>query len=115
MTKNNYEVEVLVNGRPVKEYSHEFRTYIEGKQKTTFSLRLKNNSSVRKLFVPSIDGLSVMDGKECSFDSSGYIVGPYSSITIDGWRTSDSEVAQFYFSDAKSSYRKRMGKEIILA
>lgn len=107
MIKNNYEVEVLVNGKPLKEYTHERRVYIEGKEGSTFSLRLRNNSSERKLFVPSIDGLSVMNGEECSFDSSGYIVRPYSSIIIDGWRVSDAEVAEFYFSSPKDSYRKR--------
>lgn len=110
MNKGNYEVEVLVNGRPVKEYFHEGKTYIEGKKGTTFSLKLRNNSPSRKLFVPSIDGLSVMSGKECSFNSSGYIVQPWSSITVDGWRTSDNEVAQFYFSSPRDSYGSRIGK-----
>ncbi len=108
MQKRNYEVEVLVNGRPIKEYFHRGKHYIEGKRDTTFSLKLRNNTWQRKLFVPSIDGLSVMNGEEASFDSSGYIVSPYSSITIDGWRISDDEVAEFYFSSAKDSYRKRM-------
>lgn len=110
MIKNSFEVEVLVNGKPLKEYSHDHRAYIEGKKGSTFSLRMRNNSSERKLFVPSVDGLSVMDGKECSFDSSGYILRPYSAITIDGWRISDEEVAQFYFSSPDKSYRKRMEK-----
>ena len=110
MTKSNYEVEVLINGKPVKEYIHDGKVYIEGRKETRFSLRLRNNSWQRKLFIPSIDGLSVMNGEECSFDSSVYIVKPYSSVTIDGWRVSDSEVAEFYFSSSSDSYRKRMGK-----
>lgn len=108
MIKNNCEVEVLVNGKPLKEYSHNGNLYVEGKKGSTFSIRLRNNSGKRKLFVPSIDGLSVMNGEECSFDSSGYIVRPYSSLTIDGWRISDNEVAEFYFSAPNDSYRKRM-------
>ncbi|MBI5732611.1 hypothetical protein HY967_01475 [Candidatus Jorgensenbacteria bacterium] len=110
MQKSNYEVEVLVNGKPLKEYMHQSKMYIEGREGTTFSLRLRNNSWKRKLFIPSIDGLSVMNGEECGFNSSGYIIKPYSSITIDGWRISDSDVAQFYFSAPNDSYRKRMEK-----
>lgn len=108
MQKSSYEVEVLVNGKPLKEYMDASKVYVEGREGTTFSLRMRNNSGARKLFIPSIDGLSVMNGEEASYDSSGYIIRPYSSITIDGWRISDSEVAQFYFSAPNDSYRKRM-------
>ena len=110
MQKQNYEVEVLVNGKPLKEYKKDGRTYVEGRKGTTFSLRLRNNSWKRKLFIPSIDGLSVMNGGKASFDSSGYIVRPYSSITVEGWRTSDSEVARFYFSDPQDSYAEKIEK-----
>jgi hypothetical protein len=110
MQKQNVEIEVLVNGKPVREYEHKGNVFIEGRKGTQFSLRLKNNSSSRKLFVPSIDGLSVLNGENASFDSSGYIVNGYSSITIDGWRKSDTHVAQFYFSSLKESYGKRTGK-----
>lgn len=110
MLKANYEVEVLVNGKPLKEYAHDGKVYIEGRRKTVFSLRLRNNSYSRKLFVPTIDGLSVMDGKDASYKSSGYIVRGNSSMTIDGWRMSDSKVAEFYFSEPGDSYRKRMKK-----
>ena len=108
MYKHCYEVEVLINGKPAKEFAHEGKTYIEGREGTTFSLKLRNNSYTRKLFVPTIDGLSVIDGKEASYKSNGYIVQGNSSITVDGWRRSDKEVAEFYFSSPEGSYRKRM-------
>ena len=108
MLKDNYEVEIIINGKPAKEYSHKSKIYIEGRQGTKFSIRIRNNSYCRKLFVPTIDGLSVMNGEEGKFDSSGYIVQGHRSITIDGWRTSDKEVASFYFSSPEGSYRKQM-------
>jgi hypothetical protein len=114
MIKQSYEVELLVNGKPLKEYMHEGKVYIEGRKDTKFSLRFRNNSSERKLFIPSIDGLSVMNGKDASYNSSGYIVRPYSTVTIDGWRKSDSEVAEFYFSTPRDSYGSRKGKGINL-
>lgn len=110
MLKQSYEVEVLINGKPAKEYAHKGKVHIEGRQGTRFSIRMRNNSYSRKLFVPTIDGLSIMNGEEGSFDSSGYIVGGHSSITIDGWRTSDKEVAEFFFSSPEGSYRKKMNK-----
>lgn len=110
MQKSQYEVDILVNGKPLKEYLHDGKMYVEGRKGSTFALRLRNNTGSRKLFIPSIDGLSVMDGKNASFDSSGYIVRPYSSITIDGWRKSDNEVAEFYFSSPDDSYGARTDK-----
>lgn len=109
MQKSNVEIEVLVNGKPVREY-HQNGVFIEGRKGTQFSLRLRNKSSSRKLFIPSIDGLSVLDGENASYDSGGYVVNAYSSITIDGWRTSNTHVAQFYFSSPNDSYGKRTGK-----
>jgi hypothetical protein len=110
MLKSSYEVEIMINGKPAKEYYHEGEVYIEGRKDTRFSIKIKNNSYSRKLFVPTIDGLSVMNGEEGSYESSGYIVQGYSSITIDGWRTSDKDVASFYFSSPEGSYRKKMDK-----
>lgn len=110
MLKSNYEFEVLVNGKSVKEYSHNGSMYIEAKEGSTFSLRMKNNSSSRSLFVPTVDGLSIMNGKEGSFKSSGYIINGYDSMTISGWRTSDDKVAEFFFSKPGESYAKKKGK-----
>jgi hypothetical protein len=110
MQKKDYEVQVIINGKPVREFSHNGKVYIEGRKDTRFSIKIKNNSYSRKLFVPTVDGLSVMDGQEGSYQSSGYIVNAHSAITIEGWRTSNKEVAEFYFSSPEGSYRKRMKK-----
>ena len=110
MQKTNFEFEVYINGHPAKEYYQNGTTYIEGREGTKFSLRFKNNSWSKVLFVPTIDGLSVMDGKEGSFDSRGYIVNAYDSLTIEGWRTSNESVAEFFFSSPKGSYAKKMNK-----
>ena len=110
MLKNSYEVEVIINGKPAKEYAHKDKVWVEGRKGTRFSIRLRNNSYSRKLFIPTVDGLSVMNGEEGSFKSSGYIVSGHSAMTIDGWRTSDKDVAEFFFSSPEGSYRKKMGR-----
>ena len=108
--RSNYEFEVLVNGKHVNEYEHENRCYIEGKKGTRYSLRFKNNTGSRVLFIPSVDGLNALTGKRATDKDTGYIVDAHSSTTIDGWRTSDSEVAEFYFSTPEDSYAERKGK-----
>lgn len=110
MLKSTFEFEILVNGHPTKEFYHKGSSYIEGKEGSKFSLRMRNNSSNKALFVPTVDGLSIMDGKEASFNSRGYIVPAYDAVTIDGWRTSDDKVAEFFFSSPKGSYAKKMNK-----
>ena len=110
MLKSNFEFEVLIHGSSAKEYYHKGSHYIEGKEGTKFSLRMRNNSNHRVLFVPTVDGLSIMSGKEASFKSKGYIVDAYDALTIDGWRTSDDKVAQFFFSSPKQSYAQKIDK-----
>lgn len=91
-------------GKAIRKYVHQGRTYVEGRKGTSFSLRFTNGSSKRTLFIPTVDGVSILDGKPGSYDSRGYIVGPHSSMTIHGWRVSDKEVAQFFFSSGKEAY-----------
>lgn len=110
MLKSNFEFQVLVNGSPAKEYYHQGSHYMEGKENSKFSIRLKNNSGSRVLFVPTVDGLSVMSGDKASFESRGYIVSAYDSITVEGWRTSDKNVAEFFFTHPKGSYAKKTKK-----
>lgn len=110
MQKSSYEFDVIVHGSSAKEYYHNGSYYVEGKEGTRFSLRMRNNSNHRVLFVPTVDGLSIMNGKEASFKSSGYIVGSYDSVTISGWRTSDDNIAEFYFSSPKQSYASKMDR-----
>jgi len=111
MIKSNYEVWILVHGHPVKEYYKDGKTYIEGRKGIEFSLKIKNNGYKRILAVPTIDGLSVLNGKEASYNSPGYIIDGYDSIVIEGWRTSKSEIAKFYFTNPEDSYSKRTGKK----
>ncbi len=110
MNKSNYSVEILANGHPLQEFFDNGKHYIEARKGTEFSLRIKNNGFKRILAVPSVDGLSVLDGKEAGEKSSGYIINGYDSLTIDGWRVSDSEVRKFFFSNPEESYAKRKSK-----
>lgn len=104
MLQSPFEVQVLVAGKKVREYYHEGQFFIEGKKGSEFTLKFKNNSYKKILVVPSIDALSVIDGTPATKNSSGYIVQPYSSLEIKGWRTSLNDVAKFLFDDKKQSY-----------
>jgi len=104
MFKSNYETQILVNGQPVKEFAHKSKFFIEGRKDTEFEIKIKNNGFKRILAVPTVDGLSVLDGKPADYDSSGYIINGYDAYTIKGWRISNKEVAKFIFCDKNKSY-----------
>jgi hypothetical protein len=95
MNKLSYEVQVLVNGKPVKEYKTDGKTYIQGNTGTRYSIRVKNNSYKRVMAVVYVDGNSVLNDKN---DDSGYVIDGYKSVTINGFRTSMDTEAAFEFS-----------------
>jgi hypothetical protein len=74
-----------------------------------YSLAIANDTGSAFEVVASVDGLDVIDGRPASFSKRGYIVDPFSSVVIDGWRTSEDTVAAFEFSSIEDSYAERMG------
>lgn len=96
-----YEFDVAVTkmsgAQTLKKYVHRDDVYVEGRKGSEYVLTFKNNSSHRVLMVASVDGLSVMDGKPASVDSTGYVVERWSTVTVPGWRIDDGKVAKFVF------------------
>lgn len=110
MRKQNITLEILVNGNSVSEYSKDGNRYIEGRKGNEYTLRVKNHTGSRVLVVPTIDGLSVMDGKPGNYDSSGYILDAGGKIDIDGWRTDLQNVRKFQFVKHQKSYSAKSGQ-----
>jgi hypothetical protein len=75
-----------------------------------YSLAIENSTAARYEVVASVDGLDVIDGEDASFEKRGYLVAPYSSVLIDGFRRSDAEVAAFRLGDVAGSYAASKGK-----
>jgi len=105
-----YELEILVADKPVTKYSVEKDTYIEGRDKTSYKIKLKNNTNEEAEFVVSVDGLSIIDGKLASETSTGYIVKPYQTSIIDGWMVDHDTAAKFVFGSKKASYSEAIGQ-----
>ena len=85
-------------------------TYAVGETGARYTIGVENHSAYRYEVVASVDGLDVIDGAEADFSKRGYLIDPYTSFVIDGWRTGDDTVAAFRFSDMDSSYAGRTGK-----
>lgn len=84
--------------------------YAVGETGARYVIGVENNSNQRYEVVASVDGLDVIDGQEADFNKRGYVINPYTSFVIEGWRTSDDTVAAFRFSDMDDSYAERVGK-----
>lgn len=104
MHKNNYEVHLLINGKPAREYYHEGKFYVEARKNTEYTIKVKNHGHKKIMAIISVDGIDVLKGRSAIDAESGYIINPYSSTEIKGYRINDDNVATFKFDDGKVSY-----------
>jgi hypothetical protein len=61
--------------------------------------------------VATVDGLDVIDGRSGSFAKRGYLIQPWGSVEIDGFRQSFDEVAAFRFGAVSESYAAKKGDD----
>ena len=106
-----YSVEVLVDGTPLGEYDARGATYVEALEGCEYSVRLRNHTPRRVAVALAIDGLNSIDAKTTTAGAaSKWILGPYDSITLDGWQTSKTAARRFFFTTEERSYGSWLGK-----
>jgi hypothetical protein len=103
------EVEVydLSATRSLPIYHHDGRMYVIGEPQHRYELRLRNRWGQRILAVTSVDGVNVVSGETAAEHQSGYVIDPWGTAVIDGWRKSLDDVATFYFTALEDSYAAR--------
>jgi len=107
----NFELDVLVNGRPLAEYYARGRTYVEALQGAEYELRLRNPSADRVAVALSVDGLNTIDARQTSaWNASKWVIEPYQTITISGWQMSSERARRFYFTNERDSYGAKLGQ-----
>lgn len=84
--------------------------YVIGDSGDRYQIQIKNYTAGRFEIVASVDGLDVLDGGDGDFDKRGYLVSPWSTLTIEGFRDSYETVRAFRFGDVESSYAVQRGK-----
>ena len=97
-------VEILVNNKPITVYTSNGKNYVEGRNNSEFEIKITNPFSYKVLAVPSVDGISIIDGKPASAESGGYILHARETITIPGWKVDNSTSAKFTFTVKEKSY-----------
>jgi hypothetical protein len=100
---------VSASGARLPTFQHQGRTYVLGERGERYSVRVVNPSPFRVEAVVSIDGLDAIDGRPASYAKRGYVLPPYGDVVIEGFRTSQRDVATFRFSSVADSYAERKG------
>ncbi|MFN8008152.1 MAG: hypothetical protein U0V70_14235 [Terriglobia bacterium] len=105
------EMEILVNSNPVPEYSHNGKIYIEALKNREYAVRLRNPYNSRVAVALAVDGLNTIDARHTSAaNAKKWILGPYESITIEGWQVNLQDAKKFYFTSEEKSYGKWLGQ-----
>ena len=82
-------------------------SYVAGRPGDRYAVRLSNRTGARVLVVLSVDGVNAVSGETASVGQTGYVLGPWATAEITGWRKSYSEAAAFYFTALPDSYAAR--------
>ena len=86
------------------------RTYVIGREGERYTIVLTNHTDHRFETVATVDGLDVINGHTGTLANRGYVLMPYATLEIDGFRQSQDAVAAFRFSKVSESYAAQTGK-----
>ena len=110
-----FEVQVMVDGRPLEEYSARGRTYIEAIEGAEYEVRIRNPLPYRVAVALSVDGLNSIDARHTSaWEASKWVIGAYQTIDISGWQVSSERARHFYFTTERDSYGAKLGQTVNL-
>jgi hypothetical protein len=84
-------------------------TFVLGEAGSRYTIVLENHTGHRFEVVTSVDGLDVISGKPGTVRNRGYLLLPYATLEIDGFRQSAETVAAFRFGRVGDSYAATRG------
>jgi hypothetical protein len=106
-----FEVDILVDGRPLEEYYARGKAYVEAIEGSEYEVRIRNPSPFRVAVALSVDGLNSIDARRTSaWNASKWVIGPYQTIHIGGWQMSSERARRFYFTTERDSYVAKLGQ-----
>ena len=107
-SRSSYDVELLCSGSPCQEVSWHGSRWVVGEWGERYTVRVTNRSDRWTEAVVTVDGRDVLNGALGSTSNRGYLVEPWGTIDVDGWRISTQEVAAFRFTSKGDSYAGRV-------
>jgi hypothetical protein len=94
-------------GQALPVWRHRGADWVAGQPGNRYAVQLVNRTGARVLVVLSVDGINAVTGETAGVGQSGYVLGPWQSAEITGWRKSEREAAAFYFTALADSYAAR--------
>jgi hypothetical protein len=106
------EVEIVDrhSGRALPLHEWRGEDWVAGAPGQRYAVRLVNRSPGRVLAVLSVDGVNAVSGETASPQQAGYVLGPWQTTEVAGWRKSLSDIAAFEFTALSDSYAARTGR-----
>jgi hypothetical protein len=106
-----FEVQLLVDGRPLAEYYTRGRKYVEASEGAEYEVRVRNPLPYRVAVSLSVDGLNTIDARHTTaWNASKWVIEPYGTITVGGWQMSSERARRFYFTSERDSYGAKLGQ-----
>jgi len=97
-------------GATLNPLTRDGKLYVVGIPGHRYSVHMSNRTGERVMAVLSVDGVNAVSGETANPEQTGYVLAPYQSTEINGWRKSVAEVAQFNFTALNDSYAARTGR-----
>jgi hypothetical protein len=97
-------------GGALSVFPFQGRHYVAGRPGARYAIRVTNRTGERVLAVMSVDGVNIISGQTAAWGQSGYVLQPWASHEITGWRKSPQEVAAFEFAALPDSYAAMTGR-----
>ena len=87
------------------------RAYLEAERDHNYGIRIRNYSGERIGLVIAVDGRNILSGRKSHLQANEpmYVLGAHDQATYEGWRTSESRVHRFFFTDVENSYAEAWG------
>jgi hypothetical protein len=106
-----FEVQILVDGRPLEEYNARGKSYVEALAGAEYEVRVRNPLPYRVAVALSVDGLNSIDARHTTaWNASKWVIEPYGTINISGWQMSSERARRFYFTSERDSYGAKLGQ-----
>jgi hypothetical protein len=97
-------------GETLRTWYHDGRLYVAGEPGTRYGLRFFNHTNDRVLVVASVDGVNIITGETANYNERGYVLSPWQTTDVNGWRKSETTIADFQFAPLSGSYAARTGR-----
>lgn len=109
-TSRGVSMEILVDGRPLRELTADRGTYVKARKNRNYTVRLRNDTGARVAVALAVDGLNSIDAKHTAArDAAKWVLSPYETAEIQGWQVDDGHARKFLFTSEEKSYGAWIG------